>query len=69
VNISGIIEKAHVWEELMGSFFINLWVFLYITPIDNESFHTDSVLNLPIYGIDARQNEVIGQPSLGRSSI
>jgi hypothetical protein len=38
-------------------------VFLYITPIDNESFVTDSVLDLPIYGIGTGQNEVIGLPA------
>lgn len=39
-------------------------VFLYITPIENESLTTDSVLGLPLYGVNTSRNEVIGLPAI-----
>jgi len=39
-------------------------VFLCITSIKNESLTTDSVLELPIYGINTSRNEVIGLPAI-----
>ena len=61
-------QLGRVWEESMGYFLHCLLqnparVFLYMTPIENESLTTDSILELPVYRINTSRNEVIGLPA------